>query len=91
GGDPRRFRSLAAAVKYILEDGRGNVRFPDNQTVYIESDEDLVEVHHRTHPWGSAHSYPQEPGLQRVAQVIKRFRPDAEVSVWDEWSALERR
>ncbi|KKK81268.1 hypothetical protein LCGC14_2815190 [marine sediment metagenome] len=89
---PKKFRSLASAVNYVLQAKKGIVGLPDGQRVYIEDDDDIIEVHHRSHPsdrydkagFRDSERGSEGPGLQRVAGVVRRFRPDAEVSIWDE-------
>ncbi len=83
-GPNKFFRSLASAVKYILENGLGIVQFPSNQAVSIRrvsSNEILVS--HTQHPSSDEFDErdDENPGIDKVARIVKRFVPGSRIEI----------
>ncbi len=84
-GNEKGFRSLAAAVKYSLDRGWGTIEFPNYQSVIVAPQEDFIQVEHQTHASEGIDWEERIPlakgGLNKVAQVVKRFRPGYRIEV----------
>ena len=88
-------RSLAAAVKGILDRGGGRIMFPNDQNIRIWFEGNDINVEHVSHPWHAPDAFEESfdreaydatamPGLTKISRVITRFRPRAEVNIFTE-------
>ncbi len=84
----RNFRSLSQAVRYSLDKGWGTIEFPDYQSIIVATEGNFIQVEHMTHPsegieedfWNVRIDLAKK-GLNKVAQVVKRFRPNSRIEI----------
>ena len=77
----RFFRSLASTVKYILESDGGIVTFPNGQSVMVRYSGNQVDVSHVEHSVVEREE-DEVQGLNRVANVVRRFLPSHRVEIF---------
>ncbi len=76
------FRSLAQAVKHVLEVGGGQIQFPDEQTVLVDPRRrGQILVQHSSHGWDVEYDERifERDAIQRVARVVRRFSPQSTI------------
>ncbi len=82
--DFKYFRSLVQAVRFILQEGGGQIQFPSEQVVVVDlRNGNIIRVEHASHGWYGDNDdqdrIEEREGIVKVAKVVKRLSPNSSI------------